>query len=119
MDDNAELMFVGSGRTIVALDRFSGRPLWRRKLPRMFGGFMTIIASEREVYVGRGGYVYCLDARSGEPIWERGLGAGGGMVMMTMHGQSTNDLAVVAAIQAQQAAAAGATAAAAAAASTG
>lgn len=119
MDDNLELMFVGCGRTVIALDRFTGRPAWKRKLPRILGGFMTILATDREVYVGRGGYVYCLDAHSGQPLWERGLSSGSGMVMMTMRGSSTNDLAAVAAIQAQQAATAGAVAASAGAASAG
>ncbi len=94
-----ELMFVGSGRTVTALDRFSGRTVWRRKLPRMFGGYLTIAATEREVYAGRGGYVYCFDALSGVPLWERGLQSGGGMVMMAMAGQGMNEAAAFGAVQ--------------------
>ena len=119
MEEIQDLMFVSSGRTVIAVDRFNGRAVWRRKLPRFRGGFLTILATEREVYAGRGGYVYCFDVQTGEPLWERGLKAGGGMVMMTMGGQSMTDMAAVAGAQAQQAAAVAGAAAASAAAASG
>ncbi|MCB9845531.1 MAG: PQQ-binding-like beta-propeller repeat protein [Phycisphaeraceae bacterium] len=111
MDQTTDVLYVGCGRTIIALDRFSGRPLWRRKLPRVFGGLVTILSTDREVYVGRGGYVYCFDAQSGEPLWERGLAAGSGTVMMTAPGLGADQSAAVEMVaQQQQAAAAGAAA---------
>jgi outer membrane protein assembly factor BamB len=99
-----EMIFTGSGRWVTALDRFSGRPVWRRKLPRFFGGLVTLCATETEVYVGRGGYVYCLDATSGEVLWERGI-ASGGTVLMSLPGIPSEGQAA-AAIEAHRAAAA-------------
>jgi outer membrane protein assembly factor BamB len=107
--DSPELLFVGSGRLVTALDRFSGRPVWRRKLPRFFGGLVTLAASETELYVGRGGYVYCLDCQSGEVMWERGVGSAGASVLMTMRGLPADQQA--AAVHAAQEAAARAAAA--------
>ncbi len=109
-----ELLFVGSGRWVTALDRFSGRPVWRRKLPRFFGGLITLTASEGELYVGRGGYVYCLDSHTGEVMWERGVGSAGATVLMTMPGIPSDQQQAVAGFTAQQAAATAAAGAAAA-----
>lgn len=120
MDTPADLMFAASGRNVVALDRYTGRPAWRIKLPRFFGGsIVTIMAAGNEVFVGRGGYVYCLDRASGGVLWERGIStSGGGLVMMATDGNGATDAAsVAAAMAAQAAAAAGAAAAATAAAS--
>jgi outer membrane protein assembly factor BamB len=100
-----ELLFVGSGRWVTALDRFSGRPVWRRKLPRFFGGLVTLSASEGELYVGRGGYVYCLDGHTGEVMWERGVGSAGATVLMTMPGLPADQQAAAAMFSAQQQAA--------------
>lgn len=113
METPTELMFAASGRVVTALDRYTGRPAWRIKLPRLFGGsIVTLIASGNEVFVGRGGYVYCLDRASGGVLWERGVGSSGGVVMMATDRASTDDAAAQM-IQAAQAAAAGAAAAAA------
>src|SRR5262249_18059662 len=59
METSPELLYAGVGRTVIAMDRFSGRPAWRVKLPRLLGGSISMVLPfGREVYVGRGGYVY-------------------------------------------------------------
>lgn len=109
MSDAPELIYAATGRTIVALDRFSGRPVWRRKLPRILGGLVTIQVIGDEVYAARGGYIYCLDRYSGDVLWERGVNISGGVVMLaSSHGSS--DAATVAASAAASAAAGAATA---------
>lgn len=110
MDTPTDLMFAASGRVVTALDRYTGRPVWRIKLPRLFGGsIVTIMASGAEVFIGRGGYVYCIDRATGGVLWERGVGSSGGLVMMAVDGMSGMDGAAQAA-SAQVAAAAGAAA---------
>lgn len=117
-----EMLFAGVGRTISAFDRRSGRPVWRIKLPRFFGGSLTMIAAGNELYVGRGAYVYCIDARRGEVVWERGLGSSSSLVFLALSGNAgtfaEQHASATAMIQQQQAAAAGAAAASAAAASS-
>ncbi len=111
METPTDLMFAASGRVVNALDRFTGRPVWRIKLPRMFGGsIVTIMASGNEVFIGRGGYVYCLDRFTGGVLWERGVGSSGGLVMMAVDHADAADGAAQAAMAAQVAAASGAAA---------
>lgn len=114
MDTPADLMFAASNRVVMALDRYTGRPVWRIKLPRFFGGsIVTIMAAGNEVFIGRGGYVYCLDRSTGGVLWERGIStSGGGLVMMATDGSVSHDAAAASSAAAAQAAAvAGASAA--------
>ena len=81
MDD---LLYVATGRWIAALDKATGRPVWRRKLPRWFAsGPVTLLVEHDLLFAGRGGYVYCLDSGTGEVIWERGMQSGNNVVIMT------------------------------------
>src|ERR1051325_7409679 len=90
METQPELLYAGVGRTIIAMDRFSGRPAWRVKLPRLLGGSISMILPHgNEVYVGRGGYVYCLDRADGSVLWERGMNASGKMVLLAVAGTET------------------------------
>lgn len=83
--DTPELLYAGVGRTVIAMDRFNGRPAWRVKLPRLLGGSISMVLPHgREVYVWRGGYVYCLDRRTGSVLWERGTGASGSLTLMAV-----------------------------------
>ncbi len=117
----SEMIFAGVGRTITAMDRRNGHPVWRLKLPRYFGGTLTMLAVGDDLYVGRGAYLYCIDARNGQVIWERGLGSSASLVFlaasMTPGDAGFEQQQMVATIIAQQAAAASASAASAAAAS--
>ena len=117
MDELPELLYAAAGRTITALDRFSGRPAWRIKLPRFFGGLITLVVRGNELYAARGGYVYCLDRFDGRVLWERGVGSTGGIVLMALAGQTPEEaeMSAAAAHAAQQAAGASAAAGAAAA----
>jgi outer membrane protein assembly factor BamB len=112
MDETPELLYAGVGRTVIAMDRFSGRPVWRVKLPRLLGGSISmVLPHDRELYIGRGGYVYCLDRFSGSVLWERGTNASGSMVLLAIPGAETSQqqaLVVQRAIAAQQAAGAAA-----------
>lgn len=106
MGDAPDLLFVGTGRLVAALDRFTGRPVWLRKLPRLFsGGLITLMSDGQEVYVGRGGYVYCLDRTTGEVLWERGVGSSGSTVMLALAGSGTGEQQAASARAAQHAAA--------------
>src|SRR4029079_12270954 len=114
MDTQPELLYAGVGRTVIALDRFSGRPVWRVKLPRLLGGNISMILPHAgEIFVGRGGYIYCLDRRSGMCLWKRGTSASGNMFLLAAPGGDTPQqqaAAVHAAMQAQEAGAAAAAA---------
>lgn len=78
------LVFVATGRKVVALDRHSGRPVWQVRLPRVMAGPVSmLLPAGRELFVGRAGYVYCLDANNGQVLWERGAAASGFVLIAT------------------------------------
>lgn len=105
--ETPDLLYAAVGRTVVAMDRFSGRPAWRVKLPRLLGGSISMILPYgREVYVGRGGYVYCLDRFSGAVLWERGMGGSGNLTLMSMGDRDTGQQQASAAFAAEARAAA-------------
>ena len=115
--EETDLLFVAAGRKVQALDRYSGRPVWQMRLPRMLGGGVSmLVPSGREVFVGRGGYVYCVDAQTGQVLWERGVESSG-LILMATGDVASGPMQQAAAMQQmqQQQAAAGAAAAAAAA----
>lgn len=116
METTTDLLFAASGRNIQALDRFTGRIVWRMKLPRYFGGnIVTVLACGEELFIGRGGYVYCLDRTTGSVLWERGVGSSGAsLVTLATDGSGNNQASAIQAVVAAQAAAAAASSAAAA-----
>ncbi len=105
-----EMLFVATGRWVAGIDRLTGRPAWKRKLPRWFSsGPATILAAGELVFAGRGGYVYCLHAGTGEVLWERGIGSGTDTVLMAIAGQPSDQGGAAAAHARAAAAAAAAT----------
>jgi outer membrane protein assembly factor BamB len=104
--DTPEILYAAAGRTVIALDRFNGRPVWRVKLPRMFGGNISmILPNGNEVYVARGGYLYCMDRFTGSVLWERGTDASGGITLLAVadgnaQQQASSSAAAAAAAQA-------------------
>lgn len=117
MESNSDLLYAGVGKTVMALDRFSGRPVWRIKLPRLLGGHISMVLPHgNELYVGRGSYVYCLDRFTGRVLWERGVGTMSGVLVMSLVGDGTGQQQASSKAHAAQQQAASASAAAAAAA---
>ena len=49
MEDVPEMLYAAIGRTVIAMDRFSGRPVWRVKLPRFLGAQALDRAVEMKV----------------------------------------------------------------------
>lgn len=102
-----ELLFVAVGRTVAALERGTGKTRWQLKLPRMFGGYITLVVGEQEVFAGRGGYVYGIDPQKGTVLWERGVNSRGSLMMLALGGSQTSQLHTAQAVaQMQQRAAA-------------
>jgi PQQ-like domain len=115
MPTETDLLYVATGKYVIALDRFSGRVVWRVKLPRFFAtAVCMLLPQDSELYVARSGYVYCLDRFSGAVLWERGVANSGLVLMATMSSdQGAQQTAATMAAQADQAAASAAAASAA------
>lgn len=77
-----DLIHVGIGNQIAALDSFDGTEVWRTKLPRHgHGSFVSLTLRDGRLYAGLFGVVYCLDALTGTLLWTNSMkGTGYGLV---------------------------------------
>lgn len=76
MATHSDRVFVSSGKSVIALDRSTGKELWRfdDKWPVRFP--VTVDTTTGAVYHGssdRGGFIYALDGASGREIWRHKL----------------------------------------------
>jgi outer membrane protein assembly factor BamB len=103
MTSPSEPLYIGVGSHVVAIERFSGREIWRCKLKS--STFVTIHADASGVYAGAAGVLFCIDPATGQIRWQNGLdGLGLGVIAFGSDSSSS----VIAAVIAAQAAAAAA-----------
>ncbi len=101
MAQERELVVVGVGRHVVALNSTTGVELWRTKLKG--SDMVSVWDTGTRIHAATKGELFCLDASSGEILWHntlKGLGLG------TVAFGSTSDVLAVAAVRAARAAAA-------------
>ncbi len=75
----SDFSFVGFHSRVAALDRETGRLIWKWKCPKG-SGYVSILMNDDRLIVSVQGYTYCLDPLSGQQIWFSelsGLGVGG------------------------------------------
>jgi outer membrane protein assembly factor BamB len=103
---NSELVYLGIKHSVVALDRETGREVWRTKLPSA-GQIVTVLCDGRNVFAGSSGKFYCLSL-DGALLWQNELpGLGYGLICTALpNGLSAPDIASLQTIVNQRAAAA-------------
>lgn len=77
MAQPADVLFIGIGSHVVAIDAVAGHELWRTKIKR--APYVTIHVAPHAVYAGAGGELFCLDRTTGAVRWINrlpGLGLG-------------------------------------------
>lgn len=70
-------IYLGIGGTVVALDRATGKELWRTKLKG--SDFVNVVIDGGQLYATVKGEIFCIDAATGDPLWHNklsGLGLG-------------------------------------------
>lgn len=76
---NKNLLFVGIKGTAVALDRESGREMWRT--PLKGSDLVNLVLDGEELYAATKGELFRLDPRSGRILWNNDMpGLGWGMM---------------------------------------
>ena len=76
-NSNAKAVFIGIKGTAVALDRASGRELWRTALKGR--DFVNVVLDGDDLFATTRGQIFCLNAASGRIRWNnplKGLGYG-------------------------------------------
>jgi outer membrane protein assembly factor BamB len=77
MGTSTELLIIGIGGHVVAIDPSSGTEVWRTKVKR--SEFVTVSPAGSVVFAGAGGELFCLDSAGGQILWHnklKGLGTG-------------------------------------------
>lgn len=93
-----DTLYIGTGRTVLALDAKTGEERWRAKLKSVSGSIVTLLLKDNHLYVGHGGWVYCLSTDDGAIIWKNGLPKTGYYaVMLAMEGAEGNSVSAAAA----------------------
>ena len=97
-----DIIFLGITSSVVALERSTGKELWRTKL-KGAGGFATVLCDGRNVFAGSRGKFYCLDL-DGKLLWQNELsGLGYGLISIALpNGLSAPDIAALQAIMNQR-----------------
>lgn len=85
MAKTTNLLYIGIGGHVLALDPATGEEVWRRKLQAH--SFQTILRRGDRVFAGVGGELWCLDAATGEILWTNKL-KGLGMGLISFSGES-------------------------------
>ena len=100
---NRRLVFLGVKGMAVALDRDTGREVWRTGLKG--SDFVNLVLDGGDLFATARGEVFCLDPASGRIRWKNPLrGMGWGLV--TVRTPGTSSQAAVAQYQFEQAQAA-------------
>ncbi|MGI8905532.1 MAG: PQQ-binding-like beta-propeller repeat protein [Candidatus Sumerlaeaceae bacterium] len=76
--DLDEMVFVGFGKHVVALDRATGTMLWKWQAPKG-KAYPALLLDGDRLFVSLLGYTFCLDPYTGRVMWENylpGLGMG-------------------------------------------
>ncbi len=78
------LIYIGIAGTVLALDRATGREIWRTDLK---GDFVNVVLQDGDLYAAAKGELFSLDPATGNVRWQnklKGLGRG----LMTIAGSN-------------------------------
>jgi outer membrane protein assembly factor BamB len=71
------LVLTGIKGHVIALDKTTGRELWRTRLKR--SDFVNLVTDGDSIFAATSGEVFCLDGATGAVLWNnpmKGLGMG-------------------------------------------
>lgn len=100
-------IYAATAGHVLALNALDGVELWRRKLPDISSGVISIMVLGDDLYAAAYGHVYGLNRHTGEILWKNDLkGLGYSPVTLGCEGVGST-FPIVAAAAAQQTASEG------------
>jgi len=85
----SQLVFIGIGKSVVALNRGTGEQVWATRLKGY--DFVNVLLDGGRVFATACGEIFCLDPLTGDVLWHNPLkGFGTGLATITT-GQNTGD----------------------------
>jgi outer membrane protein assembly factor BamB len=93
----SELVFVGIGKSVVALNRRTGEQIWEARF-KGFDDFVNVVLDGGNVFATSAGEIYCLDPLTGDVLWHNPLkGFGTGLaIIATEHNPGDGNAPVLA-----------------------
>ena len=90
----SELVFVGIGRSVVALNRATGEQVWATRLKGY--DFVNVVLEGGRIFATCWGEISCLDALTGDVLWHNPLkGFGTGLATIATEGGMGSGLMAV------------------------
>jgi outer membrane protein assembly factor BamB len=84
-----DMIVIGIGGHVLALDRATGQEVWRTKLKG--SDFVNVAVDGRDVFATSRGQLYCLETSTGTIRWQNELkGLGWGLVSIAGSGAVTS-----------------------------
>ncbi len=92
--NTSELVFVGIGGSVVALNRATGALLWATRLKRY--DFVNVVVEEDNILATCQGEIFCLDKITGNVQWHNPLkGYGTGLATIATERSARNSPAAL------------------------
>ena len=89
----SELVFVGIGRSVVALNRATGEQVWATRLKGY--DFVNVLLDGGRIFATCCGEIFCLDPLTGDVLWHNRLkGFGTGLATIATEAGGGSGLAV-------------------------
>ena len=87
-----EAVFLGTHGHVVAVERTTGRELWRTKLEG--GDFVNLLLDADRIIATTKGKAFCVDAATGQLLWKNDMsGLGYGLICIATRTGSAAPLA--------------------------
>ncbi|MFT3866864.1 MAG: PQQ-binding-like beta-propeller repeat protein [Nibricoccus sp.] len=90
---NENLVYVGAGGAVSAIDKSTGGTVWKFKFPSKglgADGFVNLLVEADVLYAHTRGELHCIKAATGELLWTNPLsGMGYGIGSIAVHEKST------------------------------
>jgi len=86
-----DLLFVGTHGWVAALNKFTGREIWRVNLPKTGWSVVTLLHEDGVLFAACGGHVFAMNPTTGEVAWDNSLpGLGTSHLCLATARQSPN-----------------------------
>jgi outer membrane protein assembly factor BamB len=84
----SSLLYIGIAGTVLALDRATGKEVWRTELKG--SDFVNVVQHDGDLFATAKGELFCLDPSNGKVRWKNQLkGMGRGLITIAGAGQQT------------------------------
>ena len=99
-----DYLFIGTSGHVSAMDRETGREVWRVSLPSTGYHIVSLLVDGDRLFAASKGYLFCLDGETGKILWKNSMpGLGHRHVYLASRRGASDGAGLLGEIEAQQA----------------